>query len=265
MLTTGADTLNPHAALALSLALGADTAYDALPTVRLRTAPPPPIVTPVPAAPRPPEKPQATPQAPTGPHPAEACRDLAELAAAVHAFEGCPLKRTARNTVFTDGNPAAKILLIGEAPGAEEDAQGKPFVGRAGVLLDAVLAAVGLARHHATPERAVLMTESVFWRPPGNRKPNAAEIAVCRPFIRKLIALHAPRRVIACGGTAASELLETSDGIMALRGKMQPLPFAPEIECFPILHPAYLLRVPAAKKPVWHDVLKFSALLSEAD
>src|SRR5207302_9340575 len=138
---------------------------------------------------------------------------IAALAALVAAFDGCPLKRTATNTVFIDGNPAAPVMIIGEAPGAEEDRLGRPFVGRAGQLLDRMLAAIGLDR------TSVQITNVIYWRPPGNRKPNAAEIAACLPFVLRHIALARPRVLVLSGGSAASALLPLSEGITRLRGR----------------------------------------------
>src|SRR5439155_5114812 len=135
------------------------------------------------------------------------------LAALVAGFDDCPLKRTATKTVFIDGNPAAPLLFIGEAPGADEDRIGRPFVGRAGQLLDRMLAAIGLDRDR------VQITNVIYWRPPGNRKPTTAEIAACLPFVLRHIALAAPRVLVLCGGTAASALLPVSDGITRLRGR----------------------------------------------
>jgi len=133
------------------------------------------------------------------------------LGALIAGFEGCALKRTATNTVFLDGNPAAPVLIIGEAPGAEEDRLGRPFVGRAGQLLDRMLAAIGLDR------TGVQITNAIYWRPPGNRKPTSAEIAACLPFVLRHIALARPRVLALAGGTAASALLPLSEGITRLR------------------------------------------------
>src|SRR5579875_362474 len=144
---------------------------------------------------------------------AAAADTVEALAAAVARFEGCPLKRTATNTVFIDGNPQAPVMIIGEGPGAEEDRTGRPFVGRAGQLLDRMLAAIGLDRTQ------VLITNVVYWRPPGNRTPTAAEIAACLPFVLRLIALVKPKVLVLCGGTAAGALLPQGGGITRLRGR----------------------------------------------
>ena len=152
--------------------------------------------------------------------PAQSARALAAqattieaLAALVAGFDACPLKRTATNTVFADGNPAAPVMIIGEAPGADEDRLGKPFVGRAGQLLDRMLAAIGLDRS------GVQITNVIYWRPPGNRKPTAAEIASCLPFVFRHIVLSRPKVLVLAGGTAASTLLDVAEGITRLRGR----------------------------------------------
>src|SRR6266536_2148078 len=144
---------------------------------------------------------------------AASAETIEALGALVAGFDGCPLKRTATNTVFLDGNPAAPVMIIGEAPGADEDRIGRPFVGRSGQLLDRMLAAIGLDR------TAVQITNVIYWRPPGNRKPTTAEIAACLPFVLRHIALAAPRVMVLCGGTAASALLPVTDGITRLRGR----------------------------------------------
>jgi len=185
---------------------------------------------------------------------------VAALAALVAEFDGCPLKRTATNTVFIDGNPAAPVMIIGEAPGADEDRIGRPFVGRAGQLLDRMLAAIGLDRS------GVLITNVVYWRPPGNRTPTAAEIASCLPFVFRLIALVQPKVLVLSGGTAASALLPQGQGITRLRGRWfdlavpgldQPVP------TLPMFHPSFLLRTPERKREAWRDLLSLRARLDE--
>ncbi len=198
---------------------------------------------------------------------AQSARSLAEgattieaLGALVARFDDCPLKRTATNTVFIDGNPAAPVMIIGEAPGAEEDRQGKPFVGRAGQLLDRMLAAIGLDRG------GVQITNVIYWRPPGNRKPTTAEIAACLPFVLRHIALARPRVLVLAGGTAASALLPLSEGITRLRGRWFELA-VPGLEApvatLPMFHPAFLLRTPERKREAWRDLLALRARLDD--
>jgi DNA polymerase len=182
------------------------------------------------------------------------------LAAAVARFEGCALKRTATNTVFIDGNPRAPVIIIGEGPGAEEDRTGRPFVGRAGQLLDRMLAAIGLDRQQ------VLITNVVYWRPPGNRTPTAAEIAACLPFVLRLIALVAPKVLVLCGGTAAGALLPQAQGITRLRGRwfnLQIPGVVRPVPTLPMYHPAFLLRTPERKREAWRDLLSLRERLDE--
>jgi uracil-DNA glycosylase len=182
------------------------------------------------------------------------------LAALVAGFEGCPLKRTATNTVFADGNPAAPVMFIGEAPGADEDRIGRPFVGRAGQLLDRMLGAIGLDRG------GVLITNVVYWRPPGNRTPTAAEIASCLPFVLRHIALVKPKVLVLCGGTAAGALLPQGQGITRLRGRWFDLAVPGldrPVPTLPMFHPSFLLRTPECKRETWHDLLALRARLDE--
>jgi len=182
------------------------------------------------------------------------------LEAAIAGFDACPLKRTATNTVFADGNPGAPVLIVGEAPGADEDRMGKPFVGRAGQLLDRMLAAIGLDRS------GVQITNVIYWRPPGNRKPTAAEIASCLPFVFRHIVLSRPNILVLAGGTAASTLLDTPDGITRLRGRWFDLAIPgldAKLPALPMFHPAYLLRTPERKREAWRDLLALQAKLTE--
>lgn len=179
-------------------------------------------------------------------------RTLAELEAALAAFDGCPLKQTATNTVFADGNPAARIMLIGEAPGEDEDRQGKPFVGASGRLLDRMLACIGLDRG------SVYITNILPWRPPGNRSPTQSEIAACLPFLERHVALTGPAVIVPLGGTSAKTLLGRSEGITRLRGRWldYAAPGLPApVPTLPMLHPAYLLRNPVSKRDAWRDLL----------
>jgi DNA polymerase len=189
---------------------------------------------------------------------AAAAGDLAALEAAIAAFDGCALKgQGARQAVFARGNPEAPLMVIGEGPGAEEDQQGAPFVGRAGKLLDKMLAAAGL-------EGRVFITNTVFWRPPGNRTPSFAEQAACTPFVERAIALVKPRMLMLAGGASAKHMLGTSDGILSLRGRWfewRSEDGQIELPALPTLHPAFLLRQPAAKKKAWEDLLTLTERL----
>lgn len=182
--------------------------------------------------------------------------DLAALEAALAAFEGCPLKKTAKSLCFARGNPKARLMLIGEAPGRDEDLEGLPFVGRAGRLLDKMLAAIGLG-----PDD-VYVTNVVYWRPPGNRTPTPQEVQACQPFLARQIELVAPDVLVLLGGAAAKQVLGTDEGIMKLRGKWRSYPGGGrEIRAMATLHPAYLLRTPAAKRQAWRDLLLIKAAL----
>jgi uracil-DNA glycosylase family 4 len=181
---------------------------------------------------------------------AAACNTLAELKAALEAFDGCPLKKTATNTVFADGTPDHHIMLIGEAPGRDEDKIGKPFVGRAGQLLDKMLAAIHLDR-----KTNAYITNVINWRPPDNRDPTPEEAATCLPFLRRHIELVQPGIIILLGAVAARHVLGKTDGIMRLRGKWLEYHVGGKmIPVMPTLHPAYLLRRPADKKLAWRDL-----------
>ena len=178
------------------------------------------------------------------------CTDLEALRAALEAFEGCALRETANSTVFADGTVGAKILCIGEAPGAEEDRAGKPFVGRAGQLLDRMLGAIGLSR-----QRNVYITNVVNWRPPGNRVPSPQEAAICLPFLRRHIELVAPELIILLGGTAMHYVSGRAEGILSLRGTwLDYFAAGKMVPMIPTLHPAYLLRQPAQKRLAWRDL-----------
>jgi DNA polymerase len=193
---------------------------------------------------------------------AAAAASLPELEAAVRAFEGCALKRSATNTVFAEGVPTAEIMVIGEAPGADEDRLGKPFVGRSGQLLDRMLAAIGFSRR----ENAYI-TNVLFWRPPGNRKPTNDEIAACLPFVWRHIALLRPKLVLMCGGTATSALLARADGIMRLRGRWFDLEvegLGNKVPSLATYHPSFLLRAPARKGEAWRDLLALQTKLKDA-
>jgi uracil-DNA glycosylase len=184
---------------------------------------------------------------------AAAASDLESLRQAFEAFDGCGLKRTASRLVFSDGSPSARLMLIGEAPGAEEDRIGKPFVGRAGQLLDRMLAAIGLDR------TKVYIANVVPWRPPGNRTPTPQETTICMPFLRRQIALVDPDLVVALGGASAQALFGLKEGIMRARGiwrryEIDGAAGAKSVEALATLHPAYLLRSPGAKRLAWRDL-----------
>ncbi|NIJ41723.1 DNA polymerase [Parvibaculum indicum] len=185
------------------------------------------------------------------------CQTLDELKQALADFEGCALKFTAKNLVFADGNPEADLMFVGEAPGRDEDIQGLPFVGRAGQLLDRMLAAIGRDR------QSVYITNVLNWRPPGNRAPTPAEQAICQPFIERHIALANPEVLVFLGGVSAKQLLNTTTGIMRLRGKWNVYRAGErEIPALPTLHPAYLLRQPAQKRLAWQDLLSLMQRLN---
>lgn len=183
---------------------------------------------------------------------AAAARTREELRAALAEFDGCPLRVTATNLVFADGNPNAGLMLIGEAPGAEEDRAGLPFVGPSGQFLDRMLASIGLDR------TKFLITNLLPWRPPGNRNPTDSEVLICLPFLLRHVALARPRHLVLLGSLAAKALTGSTAGIRRLRGKWLDLtiPGLPEpVPTLPMLHPAYLLRTPGAKRDAWADLI----------
>ena len=278
------DSANALALLKLYIDWGADEAIEATPQSRLGAtviAAPARIPAVAPAAPprqlsesaaKPPIKPAtAAPIAAKALGPldqaavdsargsAKAAQTLEALKAALAEFDGVPLRKTATNLVFADGNPAAKVMLVGEAPGADEDRQGLPFVGVSGQLLDRMMAAIGLDR------TTFYITNVCFWRPPGNRKPTDAELAAQLPFVLRHIELVAPKVLVLVGGSSAQMLLGTNEGITRLRGRWfeykaegvdAPIP------TLPIFHPAYLLRQPALKRETWRDLLKLKERLA---
>jgi uracil-DNA glycosylase len=181
---------------------------------------------------------------------------LDELAARLAGFDGCSLKATAKNLCFYRGAASARLMLIGEAPGRDEDLEGRPFVGRAGQLLDKMLAAISLG------EADVHITNIVYWRPPGNRTPTPQEAQVCRPFLERQVELVAPQIVVLLGGAAAKHILEVAEGIMRVRGKWRDLEIgSAKSRAIATLHPAYLLRTPAAKRLAWRDLLMIRSAL----
>ncbi len=199
-----------------------------------------------------------------GSDPAEARRlaasaqTLPELEQILGAYDGCGLKLRATQLVFADGNPEAEVMLIGEAPGAEEDRQGKPFVGRSGQLLDRMLAAIGLDR------TKVYIANTVPWRPPGNRAPTPEEAALCLPFLQRQVELVAPQVIMTLGGPAMQTVFSTTAGIIKMRGRWSSVTIGQHTaDAMPTLHPAYLLRNPAAKQQAWRDLLSLRLKLDD--
>lgn len=190
---------------------------------------------------------------------ARAAKDLDALRAALAGFDGCALKATAKSLCFYRGAPDAPVMIIGEAPGRDEDHEGRPFVGRAGQLLDRMLASIGL------DETSVHITNVVYWRPPGNRTPTPQETQICRPFLERQIELVAPEALLLLGGPAMKAILDLPDGIMKVRGKWKDVTVGSHrTRALPTLHPAYLLRSPAAKRQAWRDLLSLRAMLDGA-
>jgi DNA polymerase len=254
-----ADLLAFYAAAGVDAALG-DEALD-------RLAEPPPVPGAVQAMGEAAPDPQARPLLRSAPPPPAAPAPLAPDAAAMAAreqaaradsldalralmerFEGCALKQTASRLVFADGNPKARLMLVGEAPGREEDIEGRPFVGRSGQLLDRMLKAIGLDR------TSVYIANTVPWRPPGNRTPTPQETAICKPFVTRQIELVDPDILVCLGGPASTALLDIRDGVMKARGRWMTYRSTREIKAMATFHPAYLLRSPAQKGLVWRDL-----------
>lgn len=199
---------------------------------------------------------------------ASEAKDLADLAEAIRTYNGLSIKKTATNMVFSDGNPKANVMLVGEAPGADEDRLGKPFVGKSGQLLDAILSHIGLSRTGEEPNDSIYISNILNWRPPGNRTPSPAEVDISLPFIEKHIALVQPKVLILCGGVSSKGLLGSMDSISKLRGQFHT--YTPRvlgsdlsIPCIATYHPAYLLRTPAQKGKVWADMLLLQQKLRE--
>jgi DNA polymerase len=192
---------------------------------------------------------------------AQSAQNLDELKSAILNFEGLEVKKTATQMVFADGNPHAKIMLIGEAPGADEDRQGIPFVGVSGQLLDRIFACIGLSRTNEVEADSLYISNILNWRPPGNRTPTAEEMAIAAPFIRRHIELVKPKILVLCGGVAAQTLLETKESISRLRGKIHD--YGDGVKAIATYHPAFLLRTPLQKKKVWDDMLRLREVLDE--
>jgi len=204
------------------------------------------------------------PGAPTMADPGEARRlaasanSLPELRSLLEAYDGCSLKFRATQLVFADGNPEARIMLIGEAPGADEDREGKPFSGRTGQLLDRMLAAIGLDR------KSTYIVNAVPWRPPGNRATTPEEMELCLPFLHRHVELVAPRLVMTLGGPSMQTIFKTNAGIIKMRGRWQEVEIGSHrVDAVPTLHPADLLRNPAAKQQAWADLLVLKMKMAE--
>ncbi|MCJ9427575.1 uracil-DNA glycosylase [Kordiimonas marina] len=269
-----AENLDPQTLLAWHVAMGVDEAVDETPVDRF-SAPAPeapatkgalsarvssqsqkPALKPVAAKPVQPVEGAGQAAAEQA---AAACNTLEELEAALGAFDGGNLKRQAKNTVFADGVPGAPLMIVGEAPGADEDREGKPFVGVSGQLLDRMLNAAGFDR----TENAYI-SNIVPWRPLGNRTPDQAIITMCLPFIRRHIELAKPKVVLMLGGVPAKALLGSEDGITRLRGKWRELEIGGQkIAALPAYHPAYLLRQPHLKGFAWRDLLSVKEKLAQ--
>lgn len=187
---------------------------------------------------------------------AKESKTIAELKKAVQSFEGCSLKQTAINTVFIDGVEESDVVLVGEAPGATEDAQGIPFCGESGKLLNTALQAIGLNR-----QENYLITNSVFWRPPANRRPTVQEIAICRPFVQRLLEIISPKLLILVGATAVESILGLKTPMGSLRQRLHSYPPMPNLKVTAVFHPAYLLRQPLQKRELWQDLLFIQQIL----
>jgi DNA polymerase len=196
---------------------------------------------------------------------ARQARTLEELGELLRTFDGCGLKATAKNLCFYRGAADARVMVIGEAPGRDEDRAGVPFVGPAGRLLDKMLAAIGLG------ETDCHITNVVYWRPPGNRVPTPQETLICRPFLERQIRLVKPELIVTVGGAAAKLILETTQGIMKVRGKWGRMELPGDegdaplaVDVMPTLHPAYLLRSPAHKRHAWRDLVAIAKRLDQS-
>jgi DNA polymerase len=248
------------AALRLQIEWGANEALDDTPVDRTRPAMSKPVAVP--------DAPERQPQADAAPRPGPVARaqsiaasahSLEALRSALAGFTDCPLAATATNLVFSDGNPEAGLVLVGEAPGAEEDLSGKPFVGPSGQFLDRMLASVQLDR------TKLLITNLIPWRPPGNRPPTEGEVLMCLPFLRRHLALVRPRIVVSLGALSTRALTGSDAGIRRMRGRWQALELegVGRVRLLPMLHPAYLLRTPGAKREAWADLIALRRALDE--
>ena len=259
------DQTDPHAllaALAWQVEMGIDEAIGEEPIDRFASVEP--VATSAPA-------PQAAQIATASPDPAQvaiadaqaraaAAHDLEGLRIAMDSFEHCALRQGARNFVFADGSPAADLMIVGEAPGRDEDREGRPFVGRSGQLLDRMLAAIGRDRNEEDTMRGVYITNVLPWRPPANRDPDKSEMAMMKPFLLRHIALARPKALLLLGNSAMKTLYRTDRGITAMRGQWHEVEGIPAIASF---HPAALLRNGLHKRSVWEDLLMLNARLRD--
>jgi uracil-DNA glycosylase len=236
---------------ALTFEADAEAAFDLPPRREAPASPPQPIARAQPAMP-------LDASALTARELARQAGDIAALEAALVGFDGCGLKKTAKHLCFARGNPKARLMLIGEAPGRDEDLEGRPFVGRAGKLLDKMLAAIALT------EADVYITNTVYWRPPGNRTPTPEEVEACAPFLARQIELLSPHVLVLLGGAAAKNILGVVEGIMRLRGKwLNYASSGRDIPTLATLHPAFLLRNPEHKRLAWRDLLMVKERLNQ--
>jgi DNA polymerase len=265
MVETPRPDTNPAALLEWYAAMGVDIAVEEYPIDRLAAPVPKPEPVRPPAPPQNPLRfasPAVATVAPSD-EAAQAARasarsagTLEELRDILSRFDGCNLRLTATQLVFADGNPEARVMFVGEAPGRDEDIQGLPFVGRSGQLLDRMLASIGLSRESA------YIANVIPWRPPGNRTPTPQETAICRPFIERQIELADPDFLVLLGGAAAKEILATPEGILKLRGRWRAYDTGTrQIKAMATLHPAYLLRQPLQKRLAWRDFLTLKKAL----
>lgn len=245
---TASERQKVQALLAWQAAMGADEA--------IGDAPVDCFATPGPAAPSLRVTPRPKPVSGGGTKSASQAATLTELEALVASFDGCALKRTAKSLCFARGREDARLMLIGEAPGRDEDLQGRPFVGPAGQLLDRMLDAIGLSEEH------VYITNTVYWRPPGNRTPTPEEVEACAPFLARQIELLSPHALVLLGAAAAKSILGRTEGIMRLRSRWHIYACGGrDIPTLATLHPAYLLRSPADKRLAWRDLLMLKEAL----
>lgn len=262
MNTASLDTAAAESLLAFWRDAGVDGCFEDAPVDRTHVAPPPAVKAVTKATASVVAMPHVGDTASEARRLAAGAETLAALGAAIASFTGCPLREMgARQSVFSRGDPHAPIMIIGEGPGAEEDERGEPFVGKAGQLLDRMLAEAGL-------KDKVFITNTVFWRPPGNRTPTPAEQAACAPFVERAFALLKPKAVLLLGAAASKAVLSTDEGIMRLRGHWKEWRLAEGNVSAPVLptfHPAFLLRTPMAKKAAWADMLALAARLDDAE